>query len=85
MGFSLALWGRAAAGRVASAGTLRRPCIIIPAYNEEETIRAVVKKVRAAEVPISYHPRSYAGGKKITWRPGVRMRWTILKWRVRSF
>lgn len=34
------------------------------------------------EVPIRYTPRSYREGKKITWRHGMRMLWTIIKWRV---
>ncbi|MBI3318964.1 MAG: glycosyltransferase family 2 protein, partial [Candidatus Omnitrophica bacterium] len=29
------------------------------------------------EVPISYHGRSYAEGKKITWRDGVYALWVI--------
>jgi hypothetical protein len=32
-------------------------------------------------VPIQYHPRTYAQGKKITWRHGLVMLWTIVKWR----
>ncbi|MBI4342992.1 MAG: glycosyltransferase [Candidatus Omnitrophica bacterium] len=35
------------------------------------------------EVPIRYTPRSYRDGKKITWRHGLQMVWTILLWRVR--
>lgn len=37
---------------------------------------------RVIEVPIHYHPRSYQEGKKITWRHGVVVLWTILKWRI---
>ena len=37
------------------------------------------------EVPINYTPRSCSEGKKITWRHGVRVVWTILKWRFRPF
>ena len=33
------------------------------------------------EVPISYYGRSYAEGKKITWRDGFRAIWCILKYR----
>ncbi|MGL4943532.1 MAG: glycosyltransferase family 2 protein [Thermoguttaceae bacterium] len=32
------------------------------------------------EVPISYHGRNYAEGKKIGWRDGVQAIWTILKY-----
>jgi glycosyltransferase involved in cell wall biosynthesis len=37
--------------------------------------------VRIYERPISYHGRTYAEGKKITWRDGVRALWCILKYR----
>ncbi len=40
------------------------------------------KRWRVYEVPISYYGRSYAEGKKITWRDGVRALWCILKYRV---
>ena len=33
------------------------------------------------EVPIRYNPRTYDRGKKITWRRGMIMLWTIVKWR----
>ena len=33
---------------------------------------------RVYEVPISYHGRTYAEGKKITWRDGVAAFWHIL-------
>jgi len=37
---------------------------------------------RIVEVPIQYKPRTYAHGKKITWKHGVKILLTILKWRV---
>ncbi|MBL7077646.1 MAG: glycosyltransferase family 2 protein [Kiritimatiellae bacterium] len=39
------------------------------------------KKWRMYEVPIAYYGRSYAEGKKITWRDGVRALWCIIKYR----
>jgi glycosyltransferase involved in cell wall biosynthesis len=39
--------------------------------------------MRIAEVPISYQPRGYADGKKITWRDGVRALWVLAVCRVR--
>ncbi len=36
---------------------------------------------RIYEVPICYYGRSYADGKKITWKDGVRALWCILKYR----
>ncbi len=39
------------------------------------------KRWRIYEVPISYYGRSYAEGKKIGWRDGMRAFWCILKYR----
>ena len=40
------------------------------------------KRWRIYEIPISYYGRSYAEGKKITWRHGFSALWTLLKYRV---
>jgi len=40
------------------------------------------KKWRIYEIPISYYGRSYAEGKKITWKHGFAAFWTLLKYRV---
>lgn len=37
--------------------------------------------VRIYERPVSYAGRTYAQGKKITWRDGIRALWCILKYR----
>jgi hypothetical protein len=37
-------------------------------------------KVRVYEVAISYHGRTYAEGKKISWRDGFRAIWCICKY-----
>lgn len=39
------------------------------------------KRWRIYEVPIAYYGRSYAEGKKITWRDGVHAMWCVLKYR----
>lgn len=39
------------------------------------------KRWRIYEVPIAYYGRSYAEGKKISWKDGVRALWCILKYR----
>lgn len=39
------------------------------------------KRWRIYEVPISYYGRSYADGKKITWKDGVHALWCIIKYR----
>lgn len=38
--------------------------------------------LRLYEVPISYAGRSYAEGKKITWRDGVLALWAIVRYRI---
>jgi glycosyltransferase involved in cell wall biosynthesis len=42
------------------------------------------KRWRIYEVPISYYGRSYAEGKKITWKDGVHAMWCIVKYRFSS-
>jgi hypothetical protein len=39
------------------------------------------KGARIYEVPISYHGRDYAHGKKITWRDGVAAIFHIVRFR----
>jgi len=54
-------------------------------FDNELICKLLRQKRRIREVPIHYHPRLYQEGKKIRWQHGVRMLWTILKWRVWSF
>jgi glycosyltransferase involved in cell wall biosynthesis len=42
------------------------------------------KNWRVYELPISYYGRSYAEGKKISWRHGFSALWTLLKYRFKS-
>jgi glycosyltransferase involved in cell wall biosynthesis len=51
-------------------------------FDNELICKVIRKGARIAEVPIQYHPRTYEQGKKITWRHGLVMLWTIVKWRV---
>ena len=39
------------------------------------------KRLRVYELPISYYGRSYAEGKKISWRHGLGALWAIVKYR----
>ncbi len=48
----------------------------------EITAKVLKRGHRIFEVPISYYGREYTEGKKITWRDGVRVLWTLLKYRV---
>jgi glycosyltransferase involved in cell wall biosynthesis len=43
-----------------------------------------VQGVRIYEVPISYYGRTYADGKKISWKDGVRALWCIVKYNALS-
>jgi hypothetical protein len=48
---------------------------------EPEIVAKVSKlNVRIYEVAISYYGRTYAEGKKIGWRDGVRALWCIFKY-----
>jgi glycosyltransferase involved in cell wall biosynthesis len=40
------------------------------------------KALRVYEIPISYYGRSYAEGKKISWKHGLGALWALLKYRV---
>ena len=54
-------------------------------FDNELICKLMRKGTRIVEVPIRYTPRTYESGKKITWRHGVIMLWTITKWRVLPF
>jgi glycosyltransferase involved in cell wall biosynthesis len=49
-------------------------------FEPEITARIARLGVRVYEVPISYYGRTYAEGKKIGWRDGLRALWCILKY-----
>ncbi len=48
-------------------------------FEPEITARLAQRDARIYEVPISYAGRTYAEGKKISWRDGVAALWHILK------
>ena len=48
-------------------------------FEPEFTARVARMGVRIYEVPISYHGRTYAEGKKIGWKDGFEAIWCILK------
>ena len=54
-------------------------------FDNELICKLMRKGTRIVEVPIRYSPRTYETGKKITWRHGVIMLWTIAKWRFLPF
>ena len=47
----------------------------------EITAKVAKKGYKIQEVPIAYHPRSIAEGKKINWRDGITGIWTLVKFR----
>jgi len=51
-------------------------------FDNELICKALRLRYNIIEVPIRYTPRSYKEGKKITWKHGLKMLWTIIKWRV---
>ena len=50
-------------------------------FDNELVCKLMRKGARIVEVPIHYTPRTYAHGKKINWKHGVIILWTIVKWR----
>jgi len=50
----------------------------------EVTSKALKRKLKILEVPITYHPRSKSEGKKIKWTDGVTAIYTIIKFRFRD-
>jgi len=51
-------------------------------FEPEVTAKVAKKGWRIYEVPISYDGRTYAEGKKITWRDGVKAIWCILRYNL---
>jgi glycosyltransferase involved in cell wall biosynthesis len=49
-------------------------------FEPEVTAKIAKTKCRIYEVPISYRGRTYAEGKKITWRDGIRGVWCTLRY-----
>ncbi len=51
-------------------------------FEPEITAKVARLGCRIYEVPISYHGRTYAEGKKIGWKDGARALWCIVKYNV---
>ena len=62
-----------------------RPWLTEARFGIEPQIAAALARarVRVAEVPVRYAPRTFAEGKKIRWTDGVRALWVIARERVR--
>lgn len=48
----------------------------------EVTAKVLRRGVTIHEVPIHYHPRSFAEGKKISWKDGLVAVWTLMRYRT---
>ncbi len=53
-------------------------------FEPEVTAKVAKGHWRVYEVPISYYGRTYAEGKKITWKDGVRGIWSTLRYNLFS-
>jgi glycosyltransferase involved in cell wall biosynthesis len=51
-------------------------------FEPEVTAKIARLNVRVHEYPISYHPRTYIEGKKITWKDGIAAIWHIFYFNV---
>jgi glycosyltransferase involved in cell wall biosynthesis len=54
------------------------------AIEPEITAKVCKRKLRVYELPIAYYGRSYAEGKKITWRDGIKAVFVLLRIRLRG-
>jgi len=70
--------------KVFRTGVLRRLDLRSNRFGFEPEITAKVARAgcRIYEVPISYHGRTYAEGKKIGWKDGVAAIWTIFRFNI---
>ena len=50
-------------------------------FDNELLCKAYKKGYMSIDVPIHYYPRDYSQGKHINWKHGVRIVWTIIKYR----
>lgn len=53
-------------------------------FEPEITVKVAKKKCRVYEVPISYHGRTYAEGKKITWKDGIAAFYFLIRFWLRD-
>src|ERR1700756_3988550 len=53
-------------------------------FEPEVTVKIARRNLRVYEVGISYWGRTYAEGKKIRWKDGVRALWCLIKYAVKE-
>jgi glycosyltransferase involved in cell wall biosynthesis len=54
-------------------------------FDPEITAQILLSGYRIYEVPISYSGREFAEGKKISWRDGFTVLWTLLRYRAKGY
>ncbi len=52
------------------------------AIEPEITAKVCKRKLRIYELPVAYYGRTYAEGKKITWRDGFKAAWVLVRVRL---
>jgi len=50
-------------------------------FEPEITAKIIKKGYKIKEVPISYNPRSFSKGKKISWKDGIKALYFLTKYR----
>lgn len=50
-------------------------------FDNELVCKLLKRGVKTVDVPIHYYPRGYDEGKKINWKHGIMILWTIIKYR----
>ncbi len=50
-------------------------------YDNELVCKVLKKGYKTFNVPVHYYPRNYEEGKKINWKDGFKILWTIVKYR----
>lgn len=50
-------------------------------YDNELVCKILKRGFKTVDVPIRYYPRNYDEGKKINWKDGFKILWTIIKYR----
>jgi glycosyltransferase involved in cell wall biosynthesis len=53
-------------------------------FDNELLCKVMKRGYKPVDVPIHYYPRSYSEGKKINWRHGFMILWTIVKYRFKD-
>jgi len=55
-------------------------------FNWEREVTSKVLRAghKIVEVPISYEPRNFSNGKKLTWRKGFSAYWALIKYRFKN-